>query len=89
MAQRALDEIEKATGFKGFMFLGGLTPTDNGAITTHIYTSGVATTTGLSFIESWGASSDLNKAFVDWLQMAYSECSRACPKPRGSNPFSL
>jgi len=36
VAQRALEEIEKATGYKGFLILGGLTPEDNGQINTHL-----------------------------------------------------
>lgn len=36
VAQRALEEIEKATGFKGLLLLGGLTPADNGTISTHM-----------------------------------------------------
>jgi len=36
VAQRALEEIEKATGFKALLLVGGLTPTDNGAISTHM-----------------------------------------------------
>jgi hypothetical protein len=37
VAQRALEEIEKQTGFKGVILLGGLTPADNGEINTHTY----------------------------------------------------
>ena len=37
MSQRALEEIEKATGFKAVLLVGGLTPADNGAISTHMY----------------------------------------------------
>lgn len=37
VAQRALDEIEKATGYKAMLILGGLTPADGGAISTLMY----------------------------------------------------
>ena len=36
VAQRAIDEIERVTGYKGLLLLGGLTPTDGGAISTHM-----------------------------------------------------
>jgi hypothetical protein len=36
VAQRALDEIEKATGFKGLLIVGGLTPASDGMITTQV-----------------------------------------------------
>lgn len=37
VAQRALKEIEKATGFKALLLIGGLTPADGGDISTHMY----------------------------------------------------
>jgi hypothetical protein len=37
VAQRALEEIEKATGFKAILLVGGLTPASNGTISTHLY----------------------------------------------------
>lgn len=36
VAQRALEEIERATGFKAFLLLGGLTPANHGTISTHM-----------------------------------------------------
>lgn len=36
VAQRALDEVQKATGYRGILLLGGLTPQDNGEINTHM-----------------------------------------------------
>ena len=35
VAQRVLEEIEKATGYKGILILGGLTPMDSGKLNTH------------------------------------------------------
>jgi len=37
VAQRALDEIENGTGYKAILIVGGLTPADNGAISTIMY----------------------------------------------------
>jgi hypothetical protein len=37
VVQRALDEIENATGFKAFLLIGGLTPASDGDITTHVF----------------------------------------------------
>lgn len=37
VAQRAVDEIEKCTGFKAILLVGGLTPIDGGAISTNLY----------------------------------------------------
>jgi len=37
VAQRALDEIERATGYKAILLVGGLTPADDGAISTYMY----------------------------------------------------
>ena len=37
MAQQALKEIEKQTGYKGILLLGGLTPAENGDIDVHMY----------------------------------------------------
>lgn len=37
VAQRALDEIERTTGFKAILVVGGLTPIDGGAISTNLY----------------------------------------------------
>ncbi|KAF9792304.1 hypothetical protein BJ322DRAFT_1102818 [Thelephora terrestris] len=73
----AIEEIEKATGFKAILLVGGLTPANNGAISTHIHTSGHAVTTNLSFVESWGGCSELRTAFGEWLQMAYTDEEKA------------
>ena len=89
MCQRAIEEIEKATGFKAILLVGGLTPANNGAISTHMYvfshflsthnsrccshTSGQAIMTGLTFAEAWGGCSDLRTAFGEWLQIAFSK----------------
>ena len=35
--------------------------------------TGLATTTGLSFPESWILSEEMQKSFGDWLQIAYSK----------------
>jgi len=34
VVQCAIDEIEKATGYKAMIIIGGLTPVDNGTIST-------------------------------------------------------
>jgi hypothetical protein len=36
VAQQAVEEIEKATGFKAILILGGPTPVDDGAISVHM-----------------------------------------------------
>jgi hypothetical protein len=35
--QTAIDEVERYTGFKALVLLGGLEPLNGGKITTHVY----------------------------------------------------
>ena len=91
MAQRALEEIERQTGFKSVLLVGGLTPADNGDVSTHVYdssshfppaysrdcryTSGATATTRLSFTESWKGFAECHDAFIEWVQICY--CKRS------------
>ena len=67
----ALEQIERTTGMKAIILIGGPAPATAGDITTHLYESGKSRETDLSFSRSWQGYKGFHEAFVHWLRSVY------------------
>ncbi|KAF9777600.1 hypothetical protein BJ322DRAFT_1114895 [Thelephora terrestris] len=71
--QVALEEVERTTGMKAILLVGGPIPAHDGKIGTHLYVTGRSRTANLPFSKAWEGYQTLHDNFVHWLRTTYSE----------------
>jgi len=100
----ALQQLERSTGMKAVILIGGPTPVATGDMTTHVYAihplilinthnhpsyeTGRSRANGLRFSENWEGFEGFHDEFVNWLRSVYCGWFFLSVGARGSQFYS-